>query len=86
MKVYEKPQVKDYNYYMVVGRNKTLNSAAQISVLKMMLKWRDYVARMDDESPAYMLPNHVMFQISKDLPKTINEMKDSCRANMPPAI
>ena len=46
---------------MVVGRNKTLNSTSQISVLKMMLKWRDYVARIDDESPAHMLPNHVMF-------------------------
>ena len=71
---------------MVVGRNKTLNSTSQISVLKMMLKWRDYVARIDDESPAHMLPNHVMFQISKDLPKTINELKDSCRASVPPGI
>lgn len=71
---------------MVVGRNRTLNTTAQISVLKMMLKWRDYVARVDDESPAYMFPNHIMFQISKDLPKTANELRDSCRATLPPAV
>lgn len=36
-------------------------SAVQIRVIKLLLKWRDYVARLDDESPNYMLPNHVLF-------------------------
>lgn len=26
LKAYEKPAVKDYNYYMIIGRNRTLNS------------------------------------------------------------
>ena len=55
-------------------------------VIKLLLKWRDYVARIDDESPAYMLPNHILFQIGRDLPKTKNELRDSCRAQVPPAI
>ena len=71
---------------MVVGRNRTLNTTAHISVLKIILKWRDYVARVDDESPAYMFPNHIVLQISKDLPKTANGLKDSCRATLPPAV
>jgi exosome complex exonuclease RRP6 len=78
--------VKDTNYFMVIGRNKTLNSASQISALKAVLKWRDFVARLDDESPAYMLPNHIMFQICKDMPTTINELRDCCRAQTPPAV
>ena len=61
LKVYEKPLVKDYNYYMVISRNSSMMSAVQIRVIKLLLKWRDYVSRLDDESPNYMLPNHVLF-------------------------
>ena len=86
LSVYQKPLVKDTNYFMIIGRNKTLNSTSQISALKAILKWRDFVARVDDESPAYMLPNHTMFQICKDLPTTINELRDCCRSQVPPAV
>lgn len=51
LKVYEKPVVKDFNYYMIVSKNSLLQTEGQIRVLKMLLKWRDYVARLDDESP-----------------------------------
>lgn len=33
-----------------------------------------------------MLPNHTLFQIARDLPTTKNELRDSCRAHIPPAI
>lgn len=55
-------------------------------VLKLLLKWRDYVARLDDESHHYMLPNNVLFQIGKDMPTTRNELRDSCRCHVPPAV
>lgn len=61
MKQYEKPIVKDYNYYMIISRNKTLQSVKQYSVLKMLIKLRDYIARLEDESPSYVIPNHVLF-------------------------
>jgi exosome complex exonuclease RRP6 len=50
LKTYEKSVVKDYNYYMIVARNKTTQTAKQSSVLKVLLKWRDYIARVEDES------------------------------------
>ena len=34
----------------------------------------------------YVMPNHVLFQIGKDLPETMNELRDSCRTNMTPII
>lgn len=61
LKVYQKQQTKDYNYYMILGRNKTLQSRSEFSTLKALLKWRDYIARIEDESPAYVMPNHVLF-------------------------
>lgn len=86
LKQYEKPVVKDYNYYMIIGRNKTLQTRAQFSVLKALLKWRDYIARIEDESTGFIMPNHVLFQIGKDMPVTINELRDSCRTNMTSVI
>jgi ribonuclease D len=86
MKTYEKPIVKDYNYYMIIGRNKTLQTISQFNCLKTLLKWRDYIARVEDESTGYVMPNHVIFQIAKDMPTTMNELRDSCRANMTTVI
>ena len=82
LKQYEKPIIKDYNYFMIISRNKTLNSVKQYSVLKTLLKLRDYIARLEDESPQYVIPNHVMFQMGKDMPATRLELADSIRANM----
>lgn len=86
LKVYEKPVVKDFNYHMIVQRNQTTQSPKQLSVLKGLWKWRDYVARTEDESTAYCMPNYVLFQIARDLPSSRNELKDSCRGNMSPVI
>jgi len=47
-----------------------------------MIKWRDFIARVEDESVGYVMPNHVLFQICQDLPSTLNELRDSCRSNM----
>ena len=48
----------------------------------MLLKLRDYISRIEDESPVYIMPNHILFQICKDLPVTRNQIKDCCRNNM----
>lgn len=61
MKAYQKPTVKDYKYSGILHNNNHTHSRNQLRVLKMLLKWRDYVARLDDESPNYMLPNHILF-------------------------
>jgi exosome complex exonuclease RRP6 len=71
---------------MIIGRNKTLQSLSQFTTLKTLLKWRDYIARVEDESPGYVMPNHVLFQIAKDMPTTMNELRDSCRTNMTSVI
>jgi ribonuclease D len=39
-----------------------------MKVLKMMMKWRDWIGRLEDESPKFVMPNSVMFQIARDLP------------------
>lgn len=87
LKSYQKPIVKDYNFYSIVERSRHTHSANQLRVLKLLLKWRDMIARIDDESTHYMLPNHILFAIAKEMPTTRNELRDCRRASAePPAL
>ena len=84
---YEKPVTKDQNYGGIINSSKYTHSVNQMRVLKMLLKWRDYISRLDDESPSYMLPNHILFAIAKQMPTTRNELRDCRRASAePPAV
>lgn len=58
---WEKPIVKCFNYHMIIQRQRVHSTDAQVSVLKMLLKFRDYMARFTDESVHYILPNHALF-------------------------
>ena len=53
----------------------------QTSVLKALLKWRDFAARIEDESPHFIMPNHVLFTMSSNMPTNRNELRDCCRNN-----
>lgn len=81
LRTWEKHIVKDFNYWMILQRNEAHNSRAQASVLKGLMKYRDFIARIEDESPSFFIPNHVMFSISKSMPTTRNEFRDCCRTN-----
>ncbi len=41
----------------------------QLHCLQLIYKWRDDLARAEDESTGYVLPNHMLFQISEILPR-----------------
>jgi len=41
----------------------------QMEALKMLYGWRDNLARIEDESTGYILPNHMMMQIAEILPR-----------------
>ena len=87
LKVYEKPEAKGFDYFRTVSNSRHITGINKLRVLKMILKWRDYIARIDDESLGYILPNHILFQIVQDLPTTRNELRDCRRASAePPAI
>lgn len=64
---------------MIIQRNHIYNSLAQTSILKALLKFRDFIARVEDESNHFVMPNQILFQIAKLMPVTINEFKDCCR-------
>jgi exosome complex exonuclease RRP6 len=50
----------------------------QLKVFKELFKWRDEVARSEDESVRYVLPNHMLREISESLPTTVKDLISIC--------
>ena len=45
----------------------------------MLIKWRDYVARLNDESPQFILPNIEMVKLAEDMPTSHSELFEGQR-------
>lgn len=52
----------------MVTRNPVQFNSQQFSVFKAVHKWRDDVARAEDESTLFIMPNHAVFSIARTLP------------------
>eukprot|EP01016_Furgasonia_blochmanni_P007886 TRINITY_DN13167_c0_g1_i12.p1 TRINITY_DN13167_c0_g1~~TRINITY_DN13167_c0_g1_i12.p1 ORF type:complete len:441 (+),score=82.23 TRINITY_DN13167_c0_g1_i12:273-1595(+) len=63
LKKYKKPILETQGYYNILQRNKGVVSNKRYNCLAKMLKWRDEIGRQEDESPHYLLPNNILFQI-----------------------
>ncbi len=75
MSVYEKPELKDDSYDSILRNHRFFSSPGQLSVLKTLLRWRDLVSRAEDESPAYVCPNDVLFSIMRALPVSARRIR-----------
>ena len=65
---YQKPELKDYHYFMMIANHAASFKKLQQAVLKLVMKWRDYIARVEDESTNYICSNAVMLYIAKAVP------------------
>ena len=74
LRTYQKPKLKDGSYYDLLTRNKPIMSTKKYELLKALLRWRDKIARLEDESVRFILPNNVLFQLIDSMPKTTNEL------------
>lgn len=61
------------------------NYLLKLDVFKTLHKWRDHVAREEDESLHYVLPNHLLFKISLNIPTEPNILLGLC-SPIPPII
>lgn len=66
LKVFEKPIFNPQGYRL--ASVKELNNR-QAYILEKLWQWRDTTARDEDESVQYVLPVHMMFNISEVLPR-----------------
>ncbi|KAL0273633.1 UNVERIFIED_CONTAM: hypothetical protein PYX00_006263 [Menopon gallinae] len=83
--VYEMPVWNEDGYLDLYHRSKKLFDNRQKYAMKSLYEWRDSAARTYDESYAYVLPNHMLLQISEALPREAQGILACCNP-VPPLV
>ncbi|KAK7529893.1 exosome complex exonuclease-like protein Rrp6 [Phyllosticta citribraziliensis] len=74
MQAYSNPSSNPENgsgsmgWYRQLYKNPNAFNKEQFSVFKAVHAWRDAVARQEDEGVHFVLPNHILFSISRSMP------------------
>jgi len=66
------------------NKGPSLHSNLQVSVFKRLHRWRDQIAREEDESVNYVLPNRSLVNIAASLPHSMHGVVAAC--NPVPAL
>ncbi|XP_035205235.1 exosome component 10-like, partial [Stegodyphus dumicola] len=85
LKRYQKPVFSDDKYLELYKKSKKTFNAKQLYCLKELYGWRDRIARENDESLAYVLPNHMLLQIAEALPREQQGILACCNP-IPPLV
>jgi hypothetical protein len=48
------------------------------AIFRAVHGWRDHVARNEDESPVYVMPNHIIFKLARFMPTTAKDLVGGC--------
>jgi exosome complex exonuclease RRP6 len=66
-------------WYSVLYKMPSLLSKEQFSVFRAVHAWRDTIARQDDDSTNYVMPNHVIFTLAKLMPTDLMSLHNALR-------
>ncbi|XP_027175422.1 protein RRP6-like 2 isoform X2 [Coffea eugenioides] len=83
MQLYEKELLTDRSYLHIYGLQGADLNAQQLAVVAGLCEWRDVVARAEDESTGYVLPNKTLIEIAKQMPLTTSKLKRSLKSKHP---
>ena len=86
LKMYQKDIYDDNSSWIgtLQKYNIPLNSQ-QLHVFKALHKWRDHIAREEDESIHYVYPNHVLFKLATHMPTESTKLLGLC-SPLPPFV
>ncbi|XP_055388236.1 exosome component 10 isoform X2 [Condylostylus longicornis] len=77
-KKYVKPVTSEDSFLDMYKRSKRTFDNRQLYALKEIFIWRDNIARLEDESSGYVLPNHMLLQIAENLPREMQGVLACC--------
>lgn len=83
MQLYEKELLTDTSYQHIYGLQGAGFNAQQLAVVAGLHGWRDVIARAEDESTGYVLPNKTLIEIAKQMPLTPSKLKQSMKSKHP---
>ncbi|XP_057778864.1 protein RRP6-like 2 [Salvia miltiorrhiza] len=81
--LYEKELLTDTSYLYIYGLQDADLTAQQLAVVSGLCEWRDIVARAEDESTGYVLPNRTLIELAKQMPLTANQLRRALKAKHP---
>ncbi|NWU95196.1 EXOSX protein, partial [Upupa epops] len=85
LKKYIKPLFTDESYLELYRRQKKHLNTQQLAAFRLLFAWRDRMARQEDESTGYVLPNHMLLKIAEELPKEPQGIVACCNP-VPPLV
>ncbi|XP_021776042.1 protein RRP6-like 2 [Chenopodium quinoa] len=83
MQLYEKELLTDTSYLYIYGVQAANLNAQQLSIVAGLCDWRDAIARAEDESTGYLLPNKVLLEIAKQMPLTTSKLRHLVKSKHP---
>ncbi|KAJ6693922.1 hypothetical protein OIU85_004686 [Salix viminalis] len=75
MQLYEKELFTENSYLNMYGLPSAGFNAQQLAIVAGLYEWRDAVARAEDESTGYILPNKTLLEIAKEMPVTSSQLR-----------
>ncbi|KAI6245921.1 Exosome complex exonuclease rrp6 [Erysiphe necator] len=55
-------------WFSLLLKTPAMFNKEQFAVFRAVHAWRDKIARIDDDSPSFLMPNHTLFSIAKIMP------------------
>ncbi|XP_010467494.1 PREDICTED: protein RRP6-like 1 isoform X1 [Camelina sativa] len=83
MQLYEKELLTGDSYLHVHGVQTGNLNAVQLAIIAGLCEWRDQIARADDESTGYVLPNKTLIDIAKDMPINVGQLRRLLKSKHP---
>ncbi len=85
MKKYEKELWTESAHLVLYNKQGLFFNQQQMRVFAALYAWRDRLARDEDESTRYVLPNHMLFQLSELVPVDVGGVLACCNP-IPPLV
>lgn len=82
---YVKVKITPESHMELYRKSKRIFDNRQLYAFKELFLWRDNIARSEDESYGYVLPNHMMLQIAESLPREMQGILACCNP-IPPLV
>ncbi|KAJ4980150.1 hypothetical protein NE237_010930 [Protea cynaroides] len=83
MQLYEKEILTDTSYLFIYGLGGADFNAQQLAIVAGLCEWRDVVARAEDESTGYILPNKALLEIARQMPLSAGKLRRLVRSKHP---
>nr|XP_043632730.1 protein RRP6-like 2 [Erigeron canadensis] len=83
MQLYQKDIISENSYLSIYGLHAADLSAQQLAIVAGLCEWRDVIARTEDESTGFILPNKFLIEIAKQMPVTSAKLRHLLKSRYP---